>query len=320
MFSAGCQNDFSPFPLVTRLRILGAQADRPEFCPLGDDACPENTYVDKVNIRLLTMNENGIVSDGNYSPSLLQPGFEITWSICNFSLRGSAPANPDCTDDKTSLLPENSPRVTITTALLLEKLLANTVPGVDDDAIDNGSQNIDPTDASQLWLDGETLEQPLGMAITDSDEREWGRKNLTMSLNSQDEINHNPVLHGITLDDIPVVQGAEPFAEVKAGSDLKITWDAPYEEWEYFTFKDKDGQVVKKREYMSLAFFSNGGSFNKDEAINIWMENEKENTLSWQPPLEVRPEGQIFTLVFKLSDNRGGQDWIWGKVRVINGK
>ena len=56
---------------------------------------------------------------------------------------------------------------------------------------------------------------------------------------------------------------------------------------------------------------------NMSEEVDVWMDYAKGENLYWRPPLDVPAEGLVATLFFKLSDGRGGSDWVWGKVKVV---
>jgi hypothetical protein len=142
-------------------------------------------------------------------------------------------------------------------------------------------------------------------------------KGVKLSNRPADEANRNPELQEVTLAGVPVRRGDEPFAVVETGNSYKIEWK--FGEWQEYKLATVDGFEMKKEQY-NLDFLCTAGSFTRGHDIHIWMESEKENELYWRAPIEVPEEGLVVTLIFKLFDFRGGQDWIWGRVKAVRGE
>ena len=276
------------------------QLDKPELCPFGQTQCPAGTYSDTVNIAILAADENGLVADGRYQPTgigYVRAGYDLTWALCLFGFRGVGVENPDCTQETSQLLPARESSWTLSTQAAQQFLQTAFQPDK-------------PFQFKQL----------IGMAVERAadQQREWGVKSITLSNRAQEEINMNPILEEVTVEGVPVQSGPNAFREVETGNVYKIEWKVPEDKWQEYRVKTADGEIWKQERYI-LGFWSNVGSFSREDPINVWQKDENTSELTWTPPQEVPAEGMEVTLFFNLMDQRGGSSWTWGKVKVKPG-
>jgi len=302
--------------VIERLRIIGVRAVYPEICPFGPDKCPAGTYRDKVRVSVLAVDPDGVVADGMYPGGpYLREGHSLAWAFCTYSLRGGEEKDPDCTRTAEMPIPGTGPDLTIPTMSLVGAVYQSLKNSGIDMTGQAGGAAPAPSDDPFTVME---FPQSLGVAIRSATEREWAVKAVTLSDRVAAEQNLNPVLTEVTLNGVKVVPGAEPFAEVETGYAYRIGWQYPDSAWQTRKVKSADG-VAEKKEQLSLGFWSSGGSFSASDHIPLWMEYDKYNELYWRPPLEVPAEGMIATLYFKLTDERGGCDWVWGRVKIVRG-
>jgi hypothetical protein len=302
--AAGCGDDFTSYSVIERLRILGVRASHPEVCPLGEAACPPDSYREEVEIAILAADADGIVADGLHPGGpYLRTGHEIDWALCAFALRSVVNQSPDCTLDPGALLTASGPVFRLTTAEAAE--LVRQSPG----------EMPGPPGAA----DGEGLsvDLTLATAVRSGAEREWALKALTLSDRDAGEQNVNPRLDAVTLGGLPLRPGEEPCIEVETGHAYRVEWEFPESSWQTYRVEYSD-RIEHKKELYHLSFFATAGSFSGDTGpLDLWMGGEIE--LFWRPPLEVPAEGLEVTLAFNLFDARGGSTWTWGRVRVVRG-
>lgn len=286
---SGCESDLDSYAQLTRLRILGVRADRPELCVQGPQQCPAGTTSETIEISILAADQSGIVADGKFPDGpFLRDGYTLTWALCNLALRGARTENPDCTAYEDELLPDIAPQIDVNTGEI--------APAAAEETSDESTQTI-------------------GAAIRNGDQREWAIKRITLSSRPATEQNINPDIDRITLDGITLVPGDVPCAEVLAGHSYRVNWHIPEDSWQEFEVQYPD-RVEWKRELYNLAFFATAGTFSDDDQpLELWMGGDQE--LFWQAPQEIPEAGLDVTLAFTLFDTRGGATWTWGKLRVV---
>ena len=318
----GCGGNFTPKSVINKLRILGIRADRPEICPFGSDACPEETYAENVSVTLLAADETGIVADGLFPGGpFLKDGYQVEWGLCPYSDRIGLIDEPDCTRDANTRLDVYQPLLVISAAGILAELIkiyGGLLSGEDLSTFSSGvSQEI----ASQFGE--EYVNQLLGAAVISENDRDWGIKRIRVSVAERNKINLNPELTEITIHGIPIVPTGETVMAVTPAESYRIGWKFPDSSWQEYLSKTAGGEIVRK-EMLSLVVYATTGKFvdkdsNDDTEVALWMQDEKENEIYWKAPSEIPAEGGKAILVFKLMDSRGGCDWKWTTIQLGGG-
>lgn len=316
---SGCGSDFTPKSSINKLRILGIRVDRPEICPFGSTACPEETYAENVSVALLAADETGIVADGLFPGGpFLKDGYGLKWGRCQYSDRIGQVEEPDCTQDVNALFAGHQPLLVIPGPEILAELVriyGDLLGEVNFSVFSPGeSQEI----ASQFGV--EYVNQLLGAAVVSGNDRDWGIKRIRLSVAEKNKINLNPELSEITVNGVPIVPAGETQMAITPAESYRIGWKFPDSTWQEYLVKTASGEKVRK-EMLSLAVYATTGNFvdkdsNDDTEVNLWMQAEKENEIYWKAPSEIPADGWEATLVFKLMDFRGGCDWKWTKIRL----
>lgn len=306
--------------VINKLRILGVRADRPEICPFGLTACPEETYAESVSVTLLAADETGIVADGLFPGGpLIKDGYRIDWGLCEYSARIGQIEEPDCARETNTLMETHQPLLILSAAQILAefmKLFGGLLTGEDLSALSSGeSQDI----VNQFGE--EYVNQLLGAAVVSEADRTWGIKRIRLSVAERNKINLNPELTEVTINGIPVVPAGEMKMAIAPGELYRIGWKFPDASWQEYVIPTASGGEEIRKEMLFLVFYATAGSFvdkdsNSKDGVSLWMQDEKENELYWKAPAEIPADGWEATLVAKLTDYRGGCDWKWTKIRL----
>ncbi|MDD5223077.1 MAG: hypothetical protein PHE84_03730 [bacterium] len=314
-----CGGNFTPKSVINKLRILGIRADRPEICPFGSTACPEETYAQSVSVALLAADETGIVTDGLFPGGpFLKDGYQVEWGRCQYSDRIGQVEEPDCTQDVNARFAEHQPLLVIPGPEILAELVRIYGDLLGDINFSTFSPGESQDIVSQFGV--EYVSQLLGAAVVSENDRDWGIKRIRLSVAERSKINLNPELTEVTINGIPIVPAGETQMAITPAESYRIGWKFPDSSWQEYISKTAGGEETRK-EMLSLAVYATAGNFvdkdsNDDTEVNLWMQVEKENEIYWKAPAEIPADGWEATLVFKLMDFRGGCDWKWTKIRL----
>ncbi len=187
LFCQACDDGFTSYAVVDRLRIIAIRADTPEFCPYRPEDCPPDTSSDAVTLSILAIDPHGIVADGMHPKGpYLRDNHELTWALCGFGFNGASTLHPDCTLEPSLHMTSKTPRMTLNLQEakdLLEKALGRLPDHL-----------VSPPPLDPQNQDAFVFDQPVAVAVESKLQREWGTKSLTFSLRNRDKWNLNPVL------------------------------------------------------------------------------------------------------------------------------
>ncbi|GAB4288843.1 MAG: hypothetical protein Kow0090_01210 [Myxococcota bacterium] len=328
----GCTEEFDSASLITNLRVLSIKADYPEICPISEEMCEsvdgETTFHSRITLKALVADENGVIA----AP-------DLEWGICNLRITANAKKIDCTTGNSFELVQTPASDTAIATHIdLLKPFLAFEEPelvkeipgGIEID--DWGVFGVGDDELAGLMnaLSEDAFPVILGLKAKKGDKTRLAIK--TVKLSATNNPNRNPEIEGVAIrpyvadyeddvrdvtafyDDETELRGDEPLVKLKTGG--RYIFRVIMKEGWRQTFSVK-GVEEMLEEGVLISAFGTRGRFDEYMDGGAITGPERHNYIVWNTPPVIEKEEETVTLFFVASDARGGQDWRYVLVTLV---
>lgn len=273
LLSFGCgENPFPPQTLVERLRILGVRAEPPEVDPLA------------------TIELSALVADPQGQGRELQ----FTWAVCLIML-GSEAMDIDCPGPDSYPLEGQGPLSELHIPDLVAWLAEQGFP------LDQIEQVPDEQIPAEMPL-------YVGLSVTAGNEQTRAVKRIQVRLSGEEELNQNPSLTGVSLDEEPV---GEEVLQLSAST--KYTLAPLADEATRQTYRRANEDQDRLEDFL-FTWYSTAGEFSDRRTIlDVDTHGNRLDENEWSLPDELGPA----TLWVVVRDGRFGTDWISRQFEIV---